>query len=289
MSPSEHFSQRRPETGLAKAGPLLVVAPSDHDLTVIIPAFNEAERLPRTLDQLTAYLAAWGVDYRVLVADDGSTDATAMATEVHRPLCSTLRLARNAGKGGAVRTAVLQATGRVVAFTDADLPFDLAALRAGYEAIVRGECEVVLGARNLAGSANVVCRRLSRRIATIVFHELVQRLVPSPVADTQCGLKLFARHAGLEIFSRATIDGFAFDTEVVALAEHLGLAFRQIPVKLVNEYSSSLSVARSALPMLWDVLRLSLRLRFSPGWNESQIVYESGGDVFGEESRKRAA
>lgn len=289
MSPSEHSSRRRPATAHPGRGSVFVVAPSDHDLTVIIPAFNEAQRLPRTLDQLTAYLAAWGVDYRVLVADDGSTDSTAAATEDHQPLCSTICLARNAGKGRAVRTAVLQATGRVVAFTDADLPFDLAALRAGYEAIGRGECDVVFGARNLAGSTHVARRRLSRRIATTVFHQLVQRLVPLPVTDTQCGLKLFARQAGLEIFARATIDGFAFDTEVVALAQHLGLAFQQIPVKLVNEYSSSLSVTRSALPMLGDVLRLSLRLRFSPGWNEPQIVYESGGDAFGDQSRKRAA
>lgn len=290
--PREHSKARRMKPSAQRGSgrsPAFVVAPSDHDLTVIIPAFNEEHRLPGTLTQLTAFLDDWGVDYRVLVADDGSSDATAEATDRHSPRCSTLRLARNAGKGRAVRAAMLEATGRVLAFTDADLPFHLAALRDGYEAIHRRECEVVFGSRGLAGSANRVRRRLSRQIATVVFHRLVHWLLPLPVADTQCGLKLFGRHAALEVFTRATIDGFAFDTEVVALVEHLGLEFRQIPVQLVNEYSSSLSVTRSALPMLSDVLRLSLRLRFSPGWKEREIIYESGGDALGDQSRKYAA
>ena len=113
------------------AGSPLVVAPADHDLTVIIPAYNEEKRLPWTLAQLTAFLNDWGVDYRVLVADDGSTDRTAALTRDLGPRCSTLRLAPQGGKGRAVRTAMLRATGRVLAFTDADLPFQLTALRAG--------------------------------------------------------------------------------------------------------------------------------------------------------------
>jgi dolichyl-phosphate beta-glucosyltransferase len=287
MSPSEHSCGRAAGSARLGRGPRLIVSPSDHDLTVIIPAFNEERRLPRTLAELTAYLSAWGVDYRVLVVDDGSHDATHLATAEHHPRCSTIRLTRNGGKGRAVRTAMLQATGRVLAFTDADLPFDLAALRLGYETIARRECEIVFGARNLAGAEHTARRRLIRRVATFVFHELVRRLVPLPVTDTQCGLKLFARHAALEIFARATIDGFAFDTEIVALAQHLGIEFQQIPVRLVNEYSSSLSLTRSALPMLADVLRLSFRLRFTPGWDAPQIIYESGGDSL--DQRKQAA
>lgn len=287
MNFREHSSQQALDVAWPSRCRPLIVGPSDHDLTVIIPAFNEEQRLPQTLDQLTAYLSDWGVDYRVLVADDGSVDQTALVTARHDPRCSTIRLGRNGGKGRAVRTAMLQATGRVLAFTDADLPFDLAALRRGYETIAREDCEVVFGARNVAGAVHLARRRLTRRIATLVFHEVVHRLVPLPVTDTQCGLKLFARHAALEVFSRATIDGFAFDTEVVALVEHLGIEFQEIPVRLVNEYSSSLSLTRSALPMLGDVLRLALRQRFSPGWNGPQIIYESGDDSV-DQSRKAA-
>ena len=115
------------------------VCPADHDLTVIIPAFNEEKRLPWTLDQLSAFLDDWAVDYRVLVADDGSTDRTAALTGGFGPRFSTLSLKNHGGKGRAVKTAMLSATGRVLAFTDADLPFDLAALRQGYDILEYGQ------------------------------------------------------------------------------------------------------------------------------------------------------
>ena len=265
---------------------VLVVPASDHDLTVIIPAFNEEQRLPRTLDQLTAYLDAWGVDYRVLVADDGSSDRTAQLTDGRQPRCSTLRLVPQGGKGRAVRAAMLHATGRVVAFTDADLPFDLDALRTGYQAIRWQGRDVVFGARDLAGSTLLTPRRLSRRAATFVFREIVKRLISLEVTDTQCGLKLFSRQAALEIFSRATIDGFAFDTEVVALTHHLGLKFQRVPVKLINDYSSTLSVWRSAVPMLLDVMKLSLSLKLSPRRGAVRIVYSGTGTT---ESAPKAA
>ena len=119
---------------------------ADHELTLIIPAFNEEKRLPWTLCQIGMFLDQWGVDYRVVVADDGSADRTAELTGPLGKRFSTVRLARHAGKGSArLRAAMLQATGRVVAFTDADLPFELAALREGYEWIHQRTCEVVLG------------------------------------------------------------------------------------------------------------------------------------------------
>ena len=131
----------------------------------------------------------------------------------------------------------------MLAFTDADLPFRLTALRQGYEWIRRGQCEVVFGARDIEGSENLAPRRLWRRLATFAFREVVRRLVSREVTDTQCGLKLFSRRAALEIFGRATIDGFAFDAEVVMLTHRLGLPFRRVPVTLVNEFSSTLVVA----------------------------------------------
>jgi dolichyl-phosphate beta-glucosyltransferase len=278
MSSSALATERPAETMLHPATRRLIVEPSDHDLTVIIPAFNEERRLPTTLDQLTAYLDRWGVDYRVLVADDGSCDGTATLTDGRGLRCSTVRLGTQGGKGRAVRTAMLQATGRVVAFTDADLPFDLAALRRGYEAIRSEQCEVVFGARDLQESAHVAHRRLSRYVATLVFREVVRWLVSRQVTDTQCGLKLFGRPAALEIFSRTTIDGFAFDAEVVMLTHHLGLRFQRIPVTLLNDYASTLSVWRSAVPMLRDVVRLSLQRRFVGGWPQTRIVYRGGAE-----------
>jgi dolichyl-phosphate beta-glucosyltransferase len=239
----------------------VTVAPTDHDLTIIIPALNEEKRLPWTLNELDALLKDWNIRSRVLVVDDGSTDGTAGLTDTFGAHFSTMRLPQQRGKGNAVRTAMLCATGRVVAFTDADLPFDLGALRSGFEWIRSGQCQVVFGARDIEQSANIAPRRLARRIATFMFREIVSRLVSREVTDTQCGLKLFSRRAALELFSRTTIDGFAFDAEVVLLTHLLNLPFRRIPVTLVNEYGSTISLRRHALPMLLEVLRTWLRAR----------------------------
>jgi dolichyl-phosphate beta-glucosyltransferase len=230
----------------------------DHDLTVIVPAFNEEQRLPATLDGLASYLDLWGVDYRVLVVDDGSLDATCRLTAGRGARFSTISQP-NRGKGAAVKNGMLRATGRVIAFTDADLPYDLDGVRVAYEIISRRSCDVVFGARDLRESAVLAPRRFLRTLATWVFRSIVQRLVSRQITDTQCGLKVFSRRAALEIFSRTTIDGFAFDAEVVFLTHRLSFPFRRIPVTLINEYASTISLTRHALPMLMDVIGLRWR------------------------------
>lgn len=235
--------------------PALRVPASDHDLTVIVPAYNEEQRLPATLRGLQSYLGAWGIDHRVVVIDNASTDGTGRLTDDFDARFSTIAQPIP-GKGAAIRKGMLHATGRVVAFTDADLPYDLDSLRRGYEDIRAGKCDVVFGARDLVESEMRAKRRFLRTIATTVFREVVKTLVSREVTDTQCGLKLFRREAACDIFSRTTIDGFAFDAEVVYLAHRLGLPFERVPVTLINEYSSTLSLTRHALPMFLDVLGL---------------------------------
>jgi dolichyl-phosphate beta-glucosyltransferase len=237
-------------------GSLKSFAPSDHELTVVVPAFNEELRLPATLDGLKSYLDNWGVDYRVLVANDGSRDRTADISAGFGPRFSTLTLERQSGKGGAVRRGMLAATGRCVAFTDADLPYDLDSLRQGYQRIRDRQCEACFGARDLNGSEYKAQRKRLRKIATAVFRGVVRVLVSNSITDTQCGLKVFSRRAAVELFSRTTINGFAFDAEVVYLTHRLGIPYQRIPVVLINEYSSTLSLSRHALPMLMDVLRV---------------------------------
>jgi dolichyl-phosphate beta-glucosyltransferase len=265
------------------------LCPTDHELTVVIPAYNEERRLPWTLTQLADYLGQWGVDHRVVVADDGSTDRTAGLVETHGPRFSVIRLPRQRGKGRAVRTAMLQATGRVVAFTDADLPYDLAALRRGHESICSGQCEIVFGARDMDGSRHVAPRRLSRRLATFAFRELVKLMISRLVTDTQCGLKLFSRRAAMEIFSRVTIDGFAFDAEVVLLAHRLSLPFCRVPVELINEYDSSLSLPRDAIPMFLEVMRLWCRTLRAPYHLPLSFEASLGQEPGKEGQRKLAA
>jgi dolichyl-phosphate beta-glucosyltransferase len=251
------MATRTVQTGHAPNAPHFVAAesPADHDLTVIVPAYNEESRLPQTLAGLRDFLDAWGVDYRVLVVDDGSSDRTATLTDSLGVRFSTISQP-NSGKGAAVRNGMLRATGRVIAFTDADLPYELSSLIEGCDLIQSQKCDVVFGARDLAESANVAKRRVMRTVATYVFREVVRNLISRKVTDTQCGLKVFSRRAARAIFGRTTIDGFAFDAEVVFLARRLGLRFERIPVTLINEFSSTLSLSRHAVPMLMDVCRV---------------------------------
>jgi dolichyl-phosphate beta-glucosyltransferase len=234
---------------------------TDHDFSLVIPAYNEEGRLPWTLAELRRFLDAADIDYRVLVADDGSTDRTAEFAAAMGPRFSTVSLPKNRGKGAAVRNAMLRATGKVLAFTDADLPFELESLHEAYDLVRKGDCEVVFGARDLAQSAHRAKRKLTRTIATWLFREVVKRLISREVTDTQCGLKAFSRRAAHEIFSRLTLDGFSFDAEVVFLTQRLGLKFERIPVNLVREYGSTLSLRRHTIPMLTDIVGLWWRNR----------------------------
>jgi dolichyl-phosphate beta-glucosyltransferase len=235
--------------------------PPDHDFSLVIPAYNEENRLPWTLAELRRFLDASSIDYRVLVADDGSTDRTATFAAALGSRFSTVSLPQNRGKGAAVRNAMLHATGQVLAFTDADLPFELESLRQAYDLVHDARCEVVFGARDLAQSTHHAKRKLSRTIATWLFREVVKRLISREITDTQCGLKAFSLRAAREIFSRLTLTGFSFDAEVVFLTQRLGLPFQRIPVNLVREYGSTLSLRRHTIPMLRDIVALWWRNR----------------------------
>ncbi len=249
------------ETAAWTTGTLVHPQQADHAFSLVIPAYNEESRLPWTLGELRRFLDASGIDYRVLVADDGSTDRTAALAEAMGPRFSTVSLPQNRGKGAAVRNAMLRATGKILAFTDADLPFELESLREAYDLVRTSKCEVVFGARDLAQSTHRAKRKLSRTVATWLFREVVKRLVSREVTDTQCGLKAFSLRAAREIFSRLTLDGFSFDAEVVFLTQRLGLKFQRIPVNLVREYGSTLSLRRHTIPMLCDIAGLWWRNR----------------------------
>ena len=231
------------------------LAKHDHELTLLIPAYNEEQRLPRTLAAAKSFLDDWGIDYRVVVIDNGSKDNTGRLTDDLGDRFSTIPQPIS-GKGAAIRKGMLQATGAVVAFTDADLPYDLQALRQGFELVHSGNYDVVFGARDVAGASVAVQRRWLRTIASAVFRSIVRRLVSRNITDTQCGLKIFSQAAATQVFSRTTINGFAFDAEVVFLARRLRLSQSCVPVRLINEDGSTLSLTRHAIPMLLDVLKI---------------------------------
>ena len=232
---------------------------ADLDLSVVVPAFNEVERLPVTLDALDAHYAASDLATQIVVVDDGSSDGTYDLVQARRPtrvplLC--LRLPRNRGKGRALVHGVARSTGAVIAFLDADLPYTLANLDHAVEVIRSGEAEVALGARDLDESTYDPSYPFARQVAGRTYAALVRRVLGLPFGDTQCGLKSFSAAAAHGLFPLLTIEGYGFDVELVYLACTRGYRIARFPVTLSHRHESRVRLVRDSLRMLGDLRRV---------------------------------
>ncbi len=234
-------------------------------LSIIIPAYNEAQRLPKSLRELILFCDKLNFEYEVLIVVEKSSD-------------NTLELARRAiikqekfrvidnrvqrGKGYAARLGMLQGRGRYRFFMDADLSTPLEELHKFLEYFEsHPEVGVVIGNRQHAGSNIVESQSWLREKMGQCFNAILRLLVPLRMADTQCGFKGFRGEAAQAIFSRATIDGFAFDVEVLLLAQHLGYQTADLPVRWINSPDSKVRIVRDSLGMLLDTARMSRRIK----------------------------
>ena len=231
-------------------------------LSVVVPAFQEARRLPATLASVTAYLDGRSGPYELIVVDDGSRDATAeVATRGLARLGErgrVLRLPANRGKGAAVRAGVQAARGEHVLVTDADLSTPIEELPL-LERACAGGADVAIGSRALDRSLIVRRQPLLREWSGRLFNLVVQIFALPGIRDSQCGFKLFRGEAAQDLFGRAKSDGFGFDVEVLALAKHLGYRIAEVPVRWRNDDDSRLSLARGAAAFV-DPLRVRLGL-----------------------------
>jgi len=220
-------------------------------LSVVLPCYNEAGRLPATLATYLAHFPAGADEVEVLVVDDGSTDdtlAVAGAAASGDARVRVLHTQPNHSKGFAVRTGMLAARGGLVVFTDADGSYTPAEVERVARALAGAQ--VAIGARgDLVGPAGPVLRRL----ASLVFNRAMRMVLGLPYRDTQCGLKGFRREAARELFTRARVDGFAFDAEALFLAGRLGLRVAEVPVRAEERAGSKVRLAVDALTMLRDM------------------------------------
>ena len=230
--------------------------PGEYRMSVVIPAYVEAHRIGDTVAQVRAALA--DVDapeaFEVIVVDDGSTDDTAeRAREAGAD--QVLVLPVNRGKGAAVRAGVLAARGRTIAFTDADLsypPHQLVRLLAEVEA----GFDVVVGSRKHIEATTLVRGRRLRVLSGRIFNLLTLAVLLGQYRDTQCGIKAFRSDVARTLFSRARIDGFAFDVELFHLVERDRLSLKEVPVALANSETSTVRVGVDAARMLRDLFRI---------------------------------
>jgi glycosyltransferase involved in cell wall biosynthesis len=224
-------------------------------LSIVLPCFDEAERLPGTLAAYLAHFPPGRAEVELIVVDDGSSDGTsAIADQLAAadPRVRVVRTPHNHGKGYAVRVGIQAAQGELVVFTDADGSYGPEQLERVVAALARAP--VAVGAR--LGSQAGTGSPLLRRLASPVFNRVMRLLLGLPYHDTQCGLKGFRRDAAEALFQRARVDGFAFDAEALLVAGRLGIEVVEVPVTAEDRQGSKVRVGGDALRMLADVWKV---------------------------------
>lgn len=236
--------------------------------SVIIPAYNEAARLPSYLKETQAYFEGRDESYEVIVVDDGSEDGTAdrvREVAAGRPGVTVHALGRNRGKGHAVRAGMARAAGRLRLMADADGATPIAEV-ARLETAIAAGADLAVGSRVLRDRSVTRQVRLHRKLSGHVFNFLVRRLGISSVVDTQCGFKLFRAAAAGAIFPHVITDGFGFDVELLMLAERRGFRIAEVPINWADQPGSKVGVLREGPRMIYEVLAARRRLgRRIPG------------------------
>lgn len=242
----------------------LHICMSNHtSLSIIIPAYNEARRLPATLERVAEYLKRSPMPtHEIIVVDDGSSDSTAnIASEFvkRRDIRNVriLRAGRNRGKGAALRTGVLAAQGEFVLCTDADLSTPIGEMDKLLRP-VRAGADVAIGSRRTSGSI-VLNKPLYRRVLSGASNMLIRAVLGLPFRDTQCGFKLYRREAALALFQTLSLPRFSYDFEILSRAQHRGMRVAEVGVRW--EHSRLTTVrTRDVMQSFIDVFRVRFGL-----------------------------
>ncbi|MFN8018200.1 MAG: glycosyltransferase [Acidimicrobiales bacterium] len=241
--------------------PTLQVARRRPDVSIVIPAYNEQHRLPFSIPVLAEHLAGRDERVEVIVVDDGSTDDTvSVAGDLLRaiPHAGVLQLGRHAGKGAAVRAGVAHATGHRIAFVDADMATDLEYL--GPLLATLDDAHVAIGSRSAPGAVTSGVTP-SSDAAHRAFNLLARTVTGLPFTDFQCGFKAFRAPEGRLLFHLMRERGYAFDVELLTLADQLGLEVRELPVHWKAVRGSHVRIVVDSVHMTYQVARLSRRQR----------------------------
>lgn len=233
------------------------------ELSVVIPAWNEETAITETLSRFSGHLRDGDGEYEIIVVSDGSTDRTAdivrsFAREFD-PHIRLIELNENGGKGAALRRGVGESKGRVVAFTDADMPYTLANFDDAVARVRSGGADIAAGARDLRQSEGDPSYPLLRKLAGRTLSLLVRWILGVPVFDTQCGLKAFEGDLARSLLRRSRVDGFGFDFEILFFAAREDRRIERVPVQLSHRHASRVSLLRDSFLMLRDLFIVRLR------------------------------
>jgi glycosyltransferase involved in cell wall biosynthesis len=227
------------------------------EISIIIPAYNEELRLPKSLERIRAYLDAKRISSEVIVVDDGSSDGTVQFMESQIAAWPGLRLVKNPGnrgKGYSVRHGTLEAQGKVILFTDADLSAPIEEADKLLAALATHD--VAIGSRAMDRSLIVVHQPWTREIAGMVFNTIVRVVLGLNIEDTQCGFKAFRREKSQIIFQQQRIERFGFDPELLFLAKRNGLTIAEVPVRWANAEGTTVSMWDGIRAMFFEVAKV---------------------------------
>lgn len=226
-------------------------------LSLVIPAYNEADRIGETLRQCADYLAAQDYASEILVVDDGSNDATGEFVRRHFPNVRVIAYQPNRGKGYAVKQGITAASGRYRLFYDADGSTPPTEIDKIWTPLETGD-DIVIGSRSSPGSRVEVHQPPLREFMGRTFNRFTRVLLGNTFIDTQCGFKVFTAEAAEKVFSRQTIEGFCFDAELLYIARLQGLKIAEIPVRWINSPKSRVAIIGDSAAMFTDLLRIRL-------------------------------
>src|SRR5690242_13799343 len=230
-------------------------------LSIVIPCYNEQDRLPATVDAIKAYMSARGTDYELILSDDGSVDRTEDvikgsmdgAANVH-----AVRLPRNRGKGRALAEGVAATRGDRVLLTDADMSTPIDELPK-LEAKLDAGAGVAIASRAVKGSQIVIHQPVYRVLMGKTFNLIVQAVLLPGLWDTQCGFKLFRGDLARSVCAELKTDGFGYDPEALYLAKRRGEKIAEVPVVWRHSAPTKVAPIRHSLDMFRDVVRTRFR------------------------------
>jgi dolichyl-phosphate beta-glucosyltransferase len=226
--------------------------------SIIIPAYNESQRIAASLDKIIAYISEQQWTAEIIVVNDGSRDNTAEIVREYAKRNAMVRFLENPGnrgKGYTVRNGVMHADGDIILFTDADLSSPIQESRKLFAALDKG-ADVTFGSRWLQAELQTEPQPLYRQVFGRIFNLLLRIILGLKYKDTQCGFKAFTRKAGHQIFSRQMIDRWGFDPEVLFLAEKFGFKVAEVPVEWAHDNRSKINPVVDGFKMFTEMLRV---------------------------------
>jgi len=233
------------------------------DISLILPAYNEARVIPVTIAEAIKYFTGRGLRYEIIVAADGSDGTREIVRGMARenPALQAIGQDGRRGKGLGIREAVAIASGAVVGYADADNKVPIEEFDKFRPVLDKG-AEVVIGTRR-GGASIERAQPLYRRLGSVGFLWFMQTVVGLPgINDTQCGFKFFRRAAAKELFRRQKIDAYMFDVEILAIARRLGYRIEQVPIRWRDDADSRLDLVSGNLRNVRDIFRIGLEHRF---------------------------